>query len=160
MTDQPATITTLTKQDLKDLAELRRDEAKLSKEILDLQAELNKTAEAKRLQEVIEKRKKISDDIDVIESFIRRSALDDYKFTKNKPRFAGVTVKIFKVLKYEAGEAEKWAKEKMPELFKFDLKGFEKYARAVEDTIPVPCVKFEDDPRVELASDLSMYLEI
>ena len=144
MTEKPATMITLKEQDLKDLAELRRDEARLSKEILDLTEELNKTDEARKLQGIMEQRKKVSGDIDVLEGFIRRSVLEDYKYTKNKPTLAGVTVKIFKVLKYEAKEAEKWAKEKMPELFKFDVKGFEKYARAVEDTIPVPCVKFDN----------------
>jgi len=158
MTDQPATITTLTKQDLKDLAELRRDEARIGKEILDLTEKLNNTPEAKAVQEAMDKRKKVSEDAYILEQFIRKSALDDFINTKVMPAFAGVKVKVFRVLKYELGEAEKWAKEKMPELFKFDTKGFEKYAKAVEDTIPVPCVKFDDDPRVEIATDLSLYL--
>lgn len=89
MTDQPATITTLTKQDLKDLAELRLAEVKLSEQVHTLTDELNKTAEGKALQAAVEARKKISDQIDLMETFIRKSALDDFIHTKVKPAFKG-----------------------------------------------------------------------
>lgn len=156
MTDQ---ITTVTAQDLKDLAEFRKEDALLGKQILDLQTALDKTPEAMALKEAREKRTKLSDNISTIESFIRKSALDSFISTNVKPPFDAIKVKIFKVIKYDRKAAEKWAKETNPDaFFTFDQKGFEKYAKAVADTIPVPCVTFEDDPRVEIASDLSMYL--
>ena len=158
MTDQPATICTLLPQDLKDLAELREQEARLGKEILDLSEKLNRTTEAKALQAAQESRKKLSESIALLETFIRKSALDDFSRAGVKPKVEGVVIKMFKTLKYERGAAEKWAREKMPELFKFDEKGFEKYAKAVADTVPVPCVKIEEEPRVEISSNLSMYL--
>lgn len=158
MTDQPTAICTLLPQDLKDLAELRRHEAQIGKEILELTEKLNRTEEALALQTAIEKRKKVSEAVSLLESFIRKSALEDFTNAGVKPRLEGVVIKMFKTLKYERGAAEKWAREKMPELFKFDEKGFEKYAKAVAETVPVPCVKIEEEPRVEISSNLSMYL--
>lgn len=160
MTDQTATIITLSKQDLVDLAEMRRDEAAIGKKIVDLQTALDNTQEAKALKAAREERVKLSENIATIESFIKRSALEDFINTHVKPVLAGVTVKIFKTLKYEKTEAVDWAKKNnMEGFFKFDQPGFEKYAKAVADTMPVPCVTIEEDPRVELASDLSQYLE-
>ncbi len=161
MTDQmemDSMINTLWAGDLKDLAELREQEARLGKEILELSEKLNRTTEAKALQAAQERRKKLSESIQLLETFIRKSALDDYTRAGVKPTVEGVVIKLFKVLKYERGAAEKWAHEKLPELFKFDEKGFEKYARAVADTVPVPCVKIEEEPRVEISSNLMMYL--
>lgn len=158
MTDQPATICTLLPQDLKDLAELREQETRLGKEILELSEKLNQTVEAKSLQAAQESRKKLAEEISLLETFIRKSALDDYTRAGVKPTVEGVVIKLFKVLKYERGAAEKWAREKLPELFRFDERGFEKYAKAVADTVPVPCVKIEEEARVEISSNLKMYL--
>ena len=158
MTDQPTAICTLLPQDLKDLAELREQEARLGKEILELSEKLTRTTEAKALQTAQESRKKLSELINLLEDFIRKSALDDFSRAGVKPKVEGVVIKLFKTLKYERGAAEKWASEKLPELFKFDEKGFEKYARAVADTVPVPCVKIEEEARVEISTNLKMYL--
>ena len=158
MTEQlDSMINTLWRGDLKDLAELRERNTVLGKEILDLTEKLNKTEEAKALQSAQEERKKLCESISLLETFIRKSALDDFTRAGVKP-LEGVVIKMFKTLKYERASAEKWAREKMPELFKFDEKGFEKYARAVADTVPVPCVKIEEEARVEISSNLSMYL--
>ena len=158
MTDQPTAICTLLPQDLKDLAELRDQEARLGKEIHELGEKLNRTDEALALQTAIEKKRKVSEAVSLLESFIRKSALEDYTRAGVKPNVEGVVIKLFKTLKYERGAAEKWAREKLPELFKFDEKGFEKYAKAVADTLPVPCVKIEEEARVEIATNLKMYL--
>jgi hypothetical protein len=155
MTDQ--FVTTFV-SDLKDLAELRKNESVLKEQIAGLQEKLNATPEAKAVETALAERKALQEKVALLEDFIRKSALEQFVETKVKPTVAGITVKIFKILKYEKKAAESWAKEKMPELFKFDERGFEKYAKAVADTIPVPCVTFEDDPRVEIASDLSEYL--
>jgi hypothetical protein len=158
MTDQPASIITLSKQDLKDLAEFRQEEALLGKQILDLQEALNNTPEAQAVKAAVENRKAVCEKIAVLEAFIRKSALEDFINTKVKPVFEGITVKIFKRFSLDKSIAVPWAKEHEPELFKFDEKGFEKYARALLGTKEVPGATFEDDPRVEIASDLSAYL--
>ncbi len=159
MTDQTIEKISISRQDLKDLAELRKEEALLNKKVSELQEAMNKTPEADALREAFDARKKIIENISILETFIKRSTLEDFVNTKMKPALFGVTVKIFKVIKYDRGIAEAWAKETNPEaFFKFDEKGFEKYAKAVADTVPVPCVTFEEDPRVEIASDLSEYL--
>lgn len=157
MSDQPA-ICTLLPEDLKDLAELRRHAAEIGKEIMELTEKLNQTEEAKALQTALEKRRKVSEAVTLLEEFIRRSALQDYTLAGVKPMVEGVVIKLFKVLKYEKAEVERWAREKMPELLKFDEKGFEKYAKAVAETLPVPGVKIEEEPRVEISGNLSMYL--
>ncbi|HOW90805.1 MAG TPA: hypothetical protein PK883_00695 [Anaerolineaceae bacterium] len=158
MTDQPTAICTLVPEDLKDLAELRRHEAQIVKEILELTEKLNHTEEALALQTAIEKKRKVSEAVSLLESFIRKSALEDYTRAGVKPKVEGVVIKLFKTLKYERGAAEKWAREKLPELFKFDEKGFEKYAKAVAETMPVPCVTIEEEARVEISTNLKMYL--
>lgn len=157
MSDQPA-IRTLLHEDLKDLAELRRHEAEIGMEIMELTEKLNQTEEAKALQTALEKRRKVSEAVTLLEEFVRRSALEDYTLAGVKPMVDGVVIKLFKVLKYEKAEVERWAREKMPELLKFDEKGFEKYAKAVAETLPVPGVRVEEEPRVEISGNLSMYL--
>mgnify|MGYP001179588807 CR=1 FL=1 len=158
MTDQPADPK-YSANDLKGLAELRKESLELTKEVATLEEIMNKTPEAIAVQSAKEKLKALQENISLLDSFIRRSVLREYLDSNVKPVFDVIRIKIFKVIKYQKSEAEKWAKETNPDaFFKFDEKGFEKYAKAVAETIPVPCVTFEDDPRVEIASDLSMYL--
>jgi hypothetical protein len=89
---------------------------------------------------------------------IKGAALEDYLATKEKPTEKGLALRVNHILKYAQAEVELWAKQKMPELFKFDNSAFEKYAKAVADTIPVPGVQIIDDPTITIASDLSEYL--
>lgn len=158
MTDQITETKTVTEQDLKSLAEFRKQSANLAEKIVTLNNALKETPEFKALEEAKGALAAVEEQASFTSNFIRKAALEQFNETKTKPTIAGVTVKIFKLLKYEKAAAESWAREKMPELFKLDEKGFEKYAKAVADTVPVPCVTFEEDPRVEIASDLSMYL--
>ena len=159
MTDQITEVFQVTEKDLKALAEFRKQSANLAEKIVALNNALKETPEFKALEAAQNAKKEVEENASFLDGFIRKAALEQFNTTKAKPTIAGVTVKIFKLLRYEKAAAESWAREKMPELFKLDEKGFEKYAKAVADTVPVPCVTFEEDPRVEISSDLSMYLE-
>lgn len=158
MTDELTDVFQVTEKDLKSLAEFRKQSANLAEKIVTLNNALKETPEFKALEVAKGALAAVEEQASFTSNFIRNATLKQFSETKTKPTLAGVTVKIFKLLKYEKTAAESWAREKMPELFKLDEKGFEKYAKAVAEITPVPCVTFEEDPRVEIASDLSMYL--
>lgn len=156
MTDQNASI--VTKQTMIDLAQMRFNEGELNNKIIDLQTALDATPEAKALKAAQDKKRELKSNIELMAEFIKKSSLEEYLNTKVKPVLAGLTFKGFKKIKLDRETAETWAKEHEPSMFKFDEKAFEKYARALYGTKDVPGATFEDDPRIEIASDLSEYL--
>ncbi len=148
----------VTKQTMIDLAQMRFNEAELIKKIIEQQNKVDATPEAQELKKLQVRKQELSSNISLMTEFIKKSALDEFINTKVKPVLAGLTQKTFKKFVLDKTVAEPWAKEHEPGMFKFDEKAFEKYARALIGVKEVPGVKFEDDPKVEIASDLSEYL--
>jgi hypothetical protein len=143
---------------LQHLAKLRKEEEHLLAQYEACNQNVIRTPEWIAMQEINEQRSAKKHDIEILVDGIKQAALAEYQATKQKDPITGITVKIYKVIKYDAEKAEAWAKEKMPEMLVLDEKAFEKYAKAVADVAPVPCVEYLDDPRPQIASDLSDYL--
>lgn len=78
-----------------------------------------------------------------------------YHETGNKAPAEGVSIKIFKILRYDPDEAMTWAKHNAPHLVveSLDIKRFEKVAT----TLGAPVEEIED-PRVTISKDLSALL--
>ena len=149
----------MNKQDLKDLAQLRKriDDAKTH--AATAQEKLEASPEYLALQVVKDTLKDYQTKADELTAKIKTDALAEYNATKEKPTLAGLALRVNHSLKYDLDAVKKWAKDKMPELFKFDQSAFEKYAMAVATTVPVPDVKIVDEPSITIATDLSDYLK-
>lgn len=70
----------------------------------------------------------------------------------------GMQVKRFSVVTYDAREVSAWARFNLPAVMVLDAKKFE---RAVKDGLAgeAPTVQIISDARVQLAADLSQYIE-
>ncbi len=134
---------------VQELKTLRADRLRIKKEIEVKQEALN---DLEPYQEMISKkveRDQLEDKIAELEGNIRAGAEDYYRVTQDKHPLPGISVRVDHELKYNAAEAEAWAKENVPTVFKFDKRSFEKVA--VELKAPVEVV---DVPKGLIASEL------
>lgn len=139
---------------IRELARLRDAYAKESAYLDSCQAKLAATPEQQAVNAAIWQTLKTDQLITDDEKRLRGLVLGVYREDQNKRPLKGITIKIFKRIKYDAAQAEAWCRQNAPTLFKFDAKAFEKAA----EKLPGAPVTVEDDPRVTLASDLSEYL--
>lgn len=96
--------------------------------------------------------------IETLEVAVRNAAVEAFLATGDKHPAEGVTVKVFKNLSYAIETVTDWARLHMPMVLALDRKRFERAATSgiLPDTAPVDVI---DEPRVTIASDLSVYLE-
>lgn len=85
----------------------------------------------------------VENDIKLIEHNIENYCLKEFKETKNKNFYGGISIKEYKTIEYEEEKAFEWAKAKKLFLL-FDKKGFEK---AVE-SLNLDFVKINKEPKV------------
>lgn len=88
------------------------------------------------------------------ETLLREATIKVYRETGNKAPALGVSVKIFQTLDYDPKEALKWAMSHQVAL-SLDKKSFEGFAKAT----PLDFVSVNDEPRAQIATDLSKVLE-
>jgi hypothetical protein len=96
----------------------------------------------------------LKEQIGFAEEVIEAQALDTYTKTQDKKPLPGVTVKIFKGLKYDEQKALAWAAEKKM-CISLDKKAFEKVASAAN----LDFVEQIEEPRVQVSKDLAEALE-
>lgn len=105
---------------------------------------------------LIQTTKLAQDAVAAAETSVRAVAGEVYATTQDAKLCAGVTVKLFDVLSYDAAKAFEWAKQTnmalVPE--SLDKKAFEKIAKATT----LPFVAIEKEPRVTIATDLDAAL--
>jgi hypothetical protein len=87
------------------------------------------------------------------ETTARQTAVSIYRDYQDEAPLPGVVIKHFKVARYDPVTAEAWACTNAPTLFVFDTKAFEK----VGPKLPGAPILVEDEPRAQLARDLSEY---
>jgi hypothetical protein len=97
------------------------------------------------------------DHVAVLDAAVRKEALDDFKTNGEKAVYVGVSVKLFTKIDYDPKAMRDWAKANMTSLLTLDTKATEMAAKAgILDDAPVTVSK---EPRVQIATDLSGYLE-
>lgn len=69
------------------------------------------------------------------------------------------TIRQATKLNYDERQAIAWCIEHLPQALKLDSRLFEKHARAVAATDPIPFVEIASEAQVAIATDLSAYLE-
>lgn len=91
---------------------------------------------------------------------IKAQALEHYLATGEK-KMPGVTVKYFTTIEYDEATVMEWAAQKLPDAIvtTLDRKMFEDYARANHLKRPIPGVKIGEEPRAQIATDLSQFLQ-
>lgn len=105
--------------------------------------------EAKQLTE-----KSILEQIAGLEKDLREVALEEYAINKHKD-LGGVQIKIFTSLEYDENIAVNYCLEhKHNTLLKLDKRGFEKVAKELKPEF----VTVKEEPRAQIATDLSEYL--
>jgi len=88
------------------------------------------------------------------ETLLRELTVRAYNETGSKQPAPGVSVKLFQILDYDPKEALKWAMSHQVSL-SLDKKSFESLAKAT----PIECVTISEEPRAQIATDLSKVLE-
>ena len=89
------------------------------------------------------------------DDIVRAIALSEFGSTGVKSAHPAVTIKMFKRFVYDARQALDYAREHIPNALKLDARAFEKAAQA----LGLDFVTIEDDPRPQIASDLSEYAQ-
>lgn len=100
----------------------------------------------------------IEEAIRLAEEVIRDEAITAYKADETKKKGPGVTVKIFTTVEIiDEGAALQWCKQNFTPALKLNTAMFEKAAKA--GTIPAELAKVDTEPRAQIDSDLSKFLE-
>ena len=142
---------------LKEVAELRASLELAKKAVVDIEND-------PKYLEAIQARSAASFAVNQAEKDAQEMALLQYENDKSTKKLVGgkVTVKeiVKSVFTYDPEIIKTWAIKEATGLLALDVKKFEKHAKAVADTIPVPGVKIDESKslRAEIASDLSELL--
>lgn len=96
--------------------------------------------------------------VTALEESVRRQVVEAWEGNGDKHLHPAVTVKQFTCLSYDPQAALEWCKSNLPKAVKLDERVFEKHAKAVAETGPVPFVTLFVEPRAQIATDLSAYL--
>ncbi len=137
-----------------ELARARDDERRSKVNIEKVQAKLEQTEEWIDLQQMKETLSKIQSGIALIENDTRAVALAEYTESQLKD-LGGVQIKTFTVLEYDENTAVNYCLEHQhAKLLKLDKRGFEKVAKELQPEF----VTIKEEPRAQIASDLSEYL--
>ena len=142
-------------QSLKDLAQARLN-LEWAKQAMDAWIQAAKDNDAYKTFEVAlnvakDEIKKLTDDIKGI-------AMAGYTACGTKEIADGVKIVNGTIIEYDEQAAIEWCAQSLLSALKLDENFFEKHARAVAGTAPIPFVKISDNPKVTIATDLSGYL--
>ena len=91
-----------------------------------------------------------------LESVLRQAGLEAYNFNGTVPHPA-LGVRLVQRIKYDLSQARAYCAEHLPAMLILDTKQFEKHAKAVAKTYPLPFVEIIAEPQVTIAQDLSKF---
>jgi hypothetical protein len=97
-------------------------------------------------------------DASLLEAAMKKAALDAYAASQEKHAHPALSIRANVRLVYAEQDALDWSGLYLPKALKLDNRLFEKHARAVLDTAPLPFVEIVTEPAATIASDLSHYL--
>lgn len=142
------------REHLTAVAALRRALADAKAEEAARQAALQESAAYQAYATAQEGRRDVERAVGDAERALREAALAAFRETGDTKPAMGVSVRMYKVYKYDPEAARDWCMMNAPAFLVVDGKRFE---RAVEQMPGAP-VAIELDPRPAIASDLSGYL--
>ena len=146
-------------QNVSTLAELRKkiEEAEFAVEITE--REFQETA----LGQALADRRATLDDLMArakeLDNQIRSYTVSIFENTGERHPHPAVGVRVYTKLQYDKDEALHWSQRHLPKALKLDKRFFEKHAKGVAETQPIPFVQIVEEPRATVSSDLSEYVE-
>ncbi len=100
---------------------------------------------------------KTKESIESIEKQIRDSAVQDFRVRGNKRPHDAVQIKVFQIVSVvDEPKAREWCFQNFRPALKLDTKTFEKAAK--DGSVPSDLVVCEEEPRAQIATDLSKYI--
>ena len=136
-------------EQIKAVAEARQKATGLRSQRFESVSEWNKAN-----KELLDAVSQAEEDVAAKEAQLRELTLQVFAFTDNKTPAEGVSVKVFSKLEYDPKEALKWSMSHQVAL-KLDAPIFENLAKAA----PMDFVQTKDEPRAQIAQDLSAALK-
>ena len=144
---------------LAEVARLRREVAAHAEKLRIEQAVLDDMPQAQIVAAMREMQKGMVGALAEAETLAKQEALAEYDETQDKRPLPGVEIKVFKVVEYEELAATMWCQSNAPTMLKLDAKRFERFVKEDILNIPAHVAKVVEEPRAQLASDLSEYEE-
>jgi hypothetical protein len=141
-------------EDLGELARLRVHVKRQKDDIATLRAQIAETDLGKMLAQWEQDLAVTERQADEYAASVRDDAMMVYEENGNKGAAIGVTVKMFKTMTYDKAAAETWLRANAPALLVVDWKKFESAAVALGAPVTVG-----EEPRVQIATDLSAYVK-
>ncbi len=141
---------------LTQLAKARQVLAAAEEAVAQAQADLAESPLHKRVLLAQAHRDQMRQLVNDTDAEARALARQSFEATGEKKPAAGVEVKLFRRLRYDAAEAFAWCKSNAPTFLResIDTKSFERVAHE----LPGAPVTVEYEPRPQIAKDLSEYL--
>lgn len=139
---------------LEQLKQVRQAERDALTFISEMRRALEETIEYSQLKVAQSKLVEIQETLATIDGALRQEALDLYGLTGDKHPHEKVSIAISLEPIYQERDAIVWAINNALDMLKIDTKMFEKHAKAVLKTVPLPFVKVEEKPMVKIAREL------
>lgn len=143
-------------EQLKQLAGLRKDLATYKADEKEWKQKVEESLPGMALTESSKRRKATEATIEALEKDIKQVAINTLKLDPLAELAKGLIKKTKTIYAYTKEQAETWAKTNAPYLFTFDEAAFKEVAKSKNAP---DFVKVTTEPDVQLASDLSAYLE-
>jgi hypothetical protein len=93
-----------------------------------------------------------------LDSQIRDHVVVIYESTGQRHPHPAVGIRVYTKLRYDTDEALHWSQHHLHAALKLNKRFFEKHARAVAETQPIPFVTIEESPSATISIDLSEYV--
>ena len=143
---------------MKDLVQKLKDfriaERQALEQLATANEQLRQTEEFKVMEQCQAYLDVIQSELKETDEAIRAQAIVNYHQTSDKNPVNGVSIALQKVCDYYQEDAKDWANDNAPEMLKLDVRKFEKYAKAVADTLPLEFVTIKEEPSVRIAREL------
>jgi len=146
---------------IKQIARLRTEVEMLKEARKDAQTEYEQTPEFKKYEQLSNALGSKDVELSCLELEVKQAAVKIYCDVTNTDVgiHPAIGIRNVRKLEYDPQEALKFCWLWLPGVIKLDTKLFEKHAKAVEETAPLPFVKYLIEIQATLASDLDKFLE-
>ena len=99
-----------------------------------------------------------NEQINELDAQIRADAEQHFEITGEKKAHPALGIRMTAVLDYDIQDMKDWCLAFLPQALNLNKRLFEKHAKAVAETAPVPDVTIEQQPKATIAKDLGAYL--
>jgi len=124
------------------------------------EAMLEQVKQQERFLELEEYRKSSVGMIGRLEAELREHAVEVFKETGEKHPHPALNILERPRVAYDLAAAVEYCKAHLPRFVTLDKAAFEKHAKAVVETDPLPCVTYFKEPTATIATDLTSYLPV